>query len=65
MTNKRYALVLKMVIHTMDELGDKKASFEMFMRLTMQYGKKMDITTQEILEVLHLKPFDMIIKKGE
>lgn len=58
-----------MVMLTIEDVtlpvDDKKISIDLFIRITMQYGKSADITAQEILEVLHLKPFDMIIKKGE
>lgn len=62
MTSKRYLLALKMIILTMDEL-DKKTSKDTFIRITMQYGKRMNITEKEIIEILYTKPFDMFIKK--
>ncbi len=61
MTYERYKLVLKKIIDTMDEVK-KEVHMDTFIRITKQYGFHMAITEREIRDVLHLTPFDVIIK---
>lgn len=64
MTYERYNLVLKMIIHTMDEL-QREAHMDTFIKITKEYGKRMALTEREIRNVLHLKPFDFVIIKDK
>lgn len=63
MTNKRYLAALRMCMLTMEEVDCTKISQHVFIHITKQYGKSMGLTYDEIIEVLHTKPFDMMIRE--
>lgn len=56
----RYMSVLRMMLLAMNEL-DHETSLKTFIRLTIQYGSCINITANEVLEVLETKPIDKLI----
>ncbi len=63
MNFNRYNAVLRTITLTIDEL-EHPTSLKTFIRIAMQYGKRLHITTDEILEVLGTSPFTKVIKKS-